>query len=152
LKTMSEWDFSIFSEKLGNKTDYGVILGRQLAGKSTLSKYMSEKLDYTLLDMKAIREEVKKSMGTEEEPFEGDVPIEKTESAVSALIAKTKGKIIFDGFVHTDGLAFTKFLEQFGLPNFVLSLTAGKTEDEEEKEIQSRWSKANEDADCGEEQ
>lgn len=40
LKTMSEWDFSIFSEKLGNKTDYGVILGRQLAGKSTLSKYM----------------------------------------------------------------------------------------------------------------
>jgi len=79
---MSEWDFSIFNEKLGNKTDYGVILGRQLAGKSTLSKYMSEKLDYTLLDMKATREEVKKSMGTEEEPFEGDVPIEKTEAAV----------------------------------------------------------------------
>ena len=28
LKTMSEWDFSIFNEKLGNKTDYGVIIGR----------------------------------------------------------------------------------------------------------------------------
>ena len=74
-------------------------------------------------------------MGTEEEPFEGDVPIEKVEEAVTSKISKTKGKIIFDGFVHADGLAFTKFLEQFGLPNFVLTLTAGKAEDEEEKEI-----------------
>jgi hypothetical protein len=43
-------------------------------------------------------------------------------------------------------------LENFGLPNFVLCLTAGEKEDAEEKEIQSRWSKANEDADCGEDQ
>jgi len=60
---MSEWDFSMFNEKLGNKTDYGVIMGRTLAGKSTLAKYMAEKLDYTLIDMKAIKEEVKKIYG-----------------------------------------------------------------------------------------
>ena len=36
---MSEWDFSIFNEKLGNKTDYGVIVGND---KSTEYK---EKID-----------------------------------------------------------------------------------------------------------
>lgn len=71
---MAEWDYSVFQEKLGNKTDYGVIMGRQYSGKSTLAKYMSQNLDYTLVDMKAMAEEVKKSLGTEEEPFEGDAP------------------------------------------------------------------------------
>lgn len=31
-------------------------------------------------------------------------------------------------------------------------MTAGKNEDEDQAEIQSRWSKLNEDAECGEEQ
>jgi dephospho-CoA kinase len=53
-------------------------MGRAHSGKTTLSKYMVESLDFTLVDMKAIREDVKKSLGTEEEPFEGDVPIAKT--------------------------------------------------------------------------
>ena len=37
----------------------------------------------TLVDFKAIRESVKKSMGTEEDPFDGEVPIEKSEKAIS---------------------------------------------------------------------
>lgn len=125
----------MFNEKLGNKTDYGVIMGRTLAGKSTLAKYMAEKLDYTLIDMKAIKEEVKKSMGTEEEPFEGEVPLDKVEQATCAIVSKAKGKLIFDGLIQTEGEAQVKFLENFGLPNFVLSLTAGAKEEEEEKEI-----------------
>lgn len=125
----------MFNEKLGNKTDYGVIMGRTLAGKSTLAKYMAEKLDYTLIDMKAIKEEVKKSMGTEEEPFEGEVPLDKVEQATCAIVSKAKGKLIFDGLIQTEGESQVKFLENFGLPNFVLSLTAGAKEEEEEKEI-----------------
>ena len=100
---MSEWDFSIFNEKLGNKTDYGVIIGRQLAGKSTLAKYMQDKLDYTLIDMKVIKEEVKKSMGSEEEPFEGEVPLDKVEAATTDIVKKSKGKLVFDGLIHPDG-------------------------------------------------
>ena len=64
---------------------------------------MQEKLDYTLIDMKAIKEDVKKSMGTEEEPFEGEVPLDQVEKATVEIVNKTKGKIVFDGLIHTDG-------------------------------------------------
>lgn len=152
LQTMNSWDYSVFNEKLGNKTDYGIMMGRAHAGKTTLAKYMVESLDFTLVDMKAIREEVKKSLGTEEEPFEGDVPLPKTEEAICKAVAQAKGKLIFDGIVHPDGAAFVAFMEQFGLPTFVLSLTAGSNEAEDQAEIQTRWSKLNEDAECGEDQ
>jgi len=46
----------------------------------------------------------KKSMGTEEEPFEGDVPIAKSEEAICKFIAKAKGKLVFDGIIHADGV------------------------------------------------
>jgi shikimate kinase len=111
-------------------------MGRQLAGKTTLAKYMAQTMDYTLIDMKSIRDDVKKSMGTEEEPFEGEVPIEKVEEATVKKVTQLKGKIIFDGLIQTDGEAQIKFLENFGLPNFVLCLTAGEKADVEEKEIQ----------------
>lgn len=126
-------------------------MGRAHAGKTTLAKYMVDNIDYTLVDFKAIRDEVKKSLGTEEEPFEGDVPIEKSEAAIKAFVAKSKGKLVFDGIIHADGVQYVAFLENFGLPNFVLNLTAGKTEDEDQLEIQARWSKLNDDGDCGEE-
>ena len=51
---MNTWDYGVFNEKLGNKTDYGIMMGRAHSGKTTLAKYMSESLDYTLVDMKAL--------------------------------------------------------------------------------------------------
>lgn len=113
---------------------------------------MAQNLDYTLIDFKAIRETVKKSKGTEEEPFEGDVPIEESEAAISKVVKGAKGKLVFDGMIHADGTQYVAFLKQFGLPSFVLCLTAGKNPEEDQKEIQARWSKLNEDAECGEEQ
>jgi hypothetical protein len=53
---MNEWDFNVFNEKLGNKTEFGVIVGRALSGKSTLSQYMGKSLGYTVVDMKVITE------------------------------------------------------------------------------------------------
>jgi hypothetical protein len=53
--------------------------------------------------MKAVKEEVKKSMGTEEEPFEGEVPLDKIEKATKDIVNKSKGKLVFDGLIHTDG-------------------------------------------------
>jgi hypothetical protein len=103
LKTMSEWDYSIFSEKLGNKTEYGVVVGRSLSGKTTLSLYMASKLGYNVIDMKAVTEKVKGKLGTEDEPFEGEVPIAAVEKEVEAMIhsikeAQPQAKFIFDGF------------------------------------------------------
>lgn len=57
-------------------------MGRAHAGKSTLAKFMVEYLDCTLVDIKAIKELVRKSMATEDGEFEGEIPIEKTEEAI----------------------------------------------------------------------
>jgi shikimate kinase len=51
---MSEWNYKTFEEKLGKKVNYGFILGKSLSGKTTVSKFMAEKLGYTFIDMKAI--------------------------------------------------------------------------------------------------
>lgn len=74
-------------------------------------------------------------MGSEEEPFEGEVPLDKIEQATIDKVSRSKGKIVFDGLIHGDGESQVKFLENFGFPNFVLCLTAGEKEDAEEKEI-----------------
>jgi len=43
---------------------------------------MGKELGYTVLDMKAISDQVKSKMGTEEEPFEGEVPLSKIEEEI----------------------------------------------------------------------
>jgi len=52
--------------------------------------------------------------------------------------APSTSKFVFDGFTHATPADFTKFIEKFGLPSFVLSLTAG------EKAIKERFCKKNE--------
>ena len=37
LKTMSEWNHQLFEEKLGNKVEYGLMVGKSNSGKSTLA-------------------------------------------------------------------------------------------------------------------
>lgn len=68
------------------------------------------------------------------------VPIAEVEKEVASIIAAAsagagKAKFIFDGFTHETEEAFLKFIEQFGLPEFVYFLTA------EEKHIKERWVK-----------
>ena len=107
LKTMNEWDFNVFQENLGNKVVYGAILGRPFSGKSTLAQYMATKLGYVVIDMKAIAEKVKLSLGTEDEPFEGEVPMADVEKNIVGLINGSKSaKFIFDGFTHKNFAEF----------------------------------------------
>lgn len=40
LKTMSEWNFQMFDEQMGNKVQYGFIVGKSLSGKTTIAKDM----------------------------------------------------------------------------------------------------------------
>lgn len=52
-----------------------------------------------IIDWKAIEEQVKKTLGTEEEPFEGKVPLNKVEDAVLSLIhANPTCQYVFDSF------------------------------------------------------
>lgn len=58
---------------MGNKIDYGVVHGRTLSGKTEVCSQIKKLLGYKIIDMKQIVEDVKKKLGTEDEPFEGDV-------------------------------------------------------------------------------
>jgi len=63
--------------------------------------------------MKIISEKVKSRLGTEEEPFEGEVPIKEVEKEISKIIeegSKTKVKYIFDGFTHKSHQDFLNFI------------------------------------------
>lgn len=140
---MNCWDFAVFQEKLGNKVEYGVLLGQSFAGKSTLAAKMKADMDYCIIDMKAITEVVRESMKSEEgEPYEGDIPIESVEKEVASMINKSqagdKKKFLFDGFTHKTADDFVKFLDQFGMPSFVLKLNTG------EKYLKERYCKKNE--------
>lgn len=84
LKTMDAWNYQLFDEKLGNKVSYGIISGKQFSGKSFVAGKMAEKLGYTVLDMKATEAQCKTELGTPDEPFEGEVAIEKIEEKLLA--------------------------------------------------------------------
>lgn len=94
-------------------------------------------MDSKLVNMKAMEEEIKKSMGTEEEPYEGDVPLEKVEAGVIEMVAadKNAGKKIcylFDTWIHKASADFFNFAnKEFGLPSFVAHVTCDKKVTEE---------------------
>ena len=52
LKTMNEWSYQLFDEKLGNKIDYVILVGKSLSGKTTVAKKLIDMYGATILDMK----------------------------------------------------------------------------------------------------
>jgi len=101
--------------------------------------------------MKAISEDVRKKLGNEDEPFEGEVPIEKIEECILETISKDKGSndkfcYIFDSWEHKDADSFfINMSQEFGLPNFLIHTDASKAT------VNDRYKKANEVDDIGEE-
>mmetsp|Transcript_3945 Transcript_3945/g.5950 ORF Transcript_3945/g.5950 Transcript_3945/m.5950 type:complete len:385 (-) Transcript_3945:810-1964(-) len=149
LKTMSEWSYQVFDEKLGNSVQYGVINGKSLSGKTTLCKMMADNLGYRVIDFKQIGDSLKSKLGTEEEPFEGEVPLKEIEKEIVKIINSAKGtnaKFVFDSFPHKEFAEFQGLIDQFGSPDFFLFLTT------EEKAVKERWMKKNESEDFPEEQ
>jgi dephospho-CoA kinase len=59
------------------------VIGKGLSGKTEVSRMMSNNLDFTVLDHKAIAEQVKGRLGTDEEPFDGEVPLAEIEKDIS---------------------------------------------------------------------
>ena len=138
---MSEWSMQLFEEKLGNKVEFSVIVGKSNSGKTTVAKQLTSMFGSTILDMKVIADKCKAKMGTEEEPFEGEVPIAKVEEEITNMIEGSKGtgaKFLFDNYTHATDEEFLKFTSKFGSPSMVVFLTA------DEKFIKERWMKKNE--------
>jgi len=78
---MDCWDYDVFQEKMGNMIEYGVVIGRSLTGKSEICNQMAQ-TGYTVIDMKAITDQVKVKLTPEDGEFEGDVPMNEVETMV----------------------------------------------------------------------
>lgn len=90
-----------------------------------------------MVDWKAVEETVKKSLGTEEEPFEGKVPLEKVEEAVVRMVETdrrggSKVQYIFDSFpLHASAEDFYRFTAhklRTAAPDYVFDLRKGGVE------------------------
>jgi len=90
LKTMNEWDANTFEDHLGNKVAYGLLTGRSYSGKRTVAGELLNTIKSKIINMDQIAAELKKSMGSEEEPFEGEVSVDKVEAAIVKHIANDR--------------------------------------------------------------
>lgn len=89
-------------------------------------------------------------MGTEDEPYEGDIPIDKVEDGILEIVSQDRSAnkkycYIFDSWEHKSADEFLQNISrEFGLPNFCIHTVA------EKKTIEDRFKKANEVDDVGE--
>lgn len=84
LKTMNNWDQSTFEEHLGKKVSWGIVTGRDYSGSAMVAQELCAIVNGKQIKMAAVSEDLKKKMGTEEEPFEGEVPVADVQAAVCA--------------------------------------------------------------------
>lgn len=105
-------------------------------------------MGYAIIDMKAESDKIKESLGTEDAPFEGEVPLDKIEDGILEKIksGKSNAKFIFDDYVHPTEEQFLTFVDRIGVPDFILFLTA------KEDTIKARYQKKNELEEVNEEQ
>lgn len=149
---MRAWDEGTFNDHLGNKTEWGIMMGQSLSGKSLVGKIVADMKGGKIIDMMAISEAIRPRLENEGEPFEGRIPDAEVEKDVLALIEadKTAGEKFFyliDGQHHeTIEAAATFFASNLGTPSCIITCTA------DIKEIEQRYKDKNEIAeDLGEE-
>jgi hypothetical protein len=126
--------------------------GRSFSGKKTLAAELSNAIKSKLVSMSDIAADLKKTMGTEEEPFDGEVPLDKVEEAICALItadraAKQKFTYLFEVWMHKTASDFIAFMsEHFGQPTFVVSTTCDRKTAEERYKKKNETEEVSEDA------
>lgn len=151
LRICNNWNPNSFEDMLGKKVQWGVIHGRQYAGVDECAKKLCDMVKGKIIDMKNISEDLKKKMGTEDEPFEGDVPMDKIEEAILETVSKDRAAnekymYIFSSWMHNTATDFINAIHgEFGLPNFCIHCVA------DQKTIEDRYKKANEVDEVGEE-
>lgn len=128
LKTMNEWSYEKFEEKMGNKISYGVIVGDMQTGKTEVANHLAEKMGHRVINMPAIAEEVRKTLADDEGNLpEGDIAMDKIEAWITDMIrADPKARYVFDDYTHKDDDDFIAFVSKFGQPDYLLFLTSEK--------------------------
>lgn len=114
LKTMKSWDPNTFLDFLGQKVNWALVTGREYSGRAMVAAELGNMMRGKVIDMSKVSEDCRKKMGTEDEPFEGEVPIKKVEEAVyemieSDRIRNEKFVYVFDGFLHKSPQDFVQF-------------------------------------------
>lgn len=86
---------------MGQKVQFGFMVGKPLSGKTTLANIMHKNHGFTIIDMKDITQKLKDAKGTEDGPFEGDIPLDEVETAIMKQVTDGAGqKFIFDDYIH----------------------------------------------------
>ena len=135
---------------LGNKCDYSIVNGKMLSGKTTVANFMASQLGFKLISMPAIEEELKKKLGTEDEPVE-DVPIPTIYQEILQMIdndkkAGIKVPYLFDGYKFKTNEEILEFFGKLGPPDYIITC------DTDEHNIKTRYKAKNETEEVGEEQ
>lgn len=144
LKPMRAWDESTFNEHLGNRTEWGIIMGQSLSGKSLVAKLISDNANAKVFEMAKIAEDIRPRLETEDGPFEGRIPDAEVEKDVLAMIAADKAAgnkclYLFDGQYHESVDAMADFLvKNLSAPSYMINCTA------DAKEIEKRFKEKNE--------
>ena len=138
---MQQWEESAFNKFLGNEISYAVVAGGPFSGKTTISNSLSNLVSGKVINFETLTLQVKKSMGTEEEPFEGEVPKEKVYDAILKQIGNDRQKnlkytYIFDGIPNATFYQFAT--EQLGQPDYFVTCQC------EKKVIEGRYKVKNE--------
>lgn len=157
---MSKWDDQKWQEIIGGaKIEWSAVVGLPYQGKTQLASILSKQLGFKLIDWKQLEEEVKKSLGTEDAPFEGVPPTPKMEDAVLKVIDADRSKgiknsYVFDSFPYhqsaADIHAFTSGKLRSPHPDYLFDLRNGGVD---QALSQTRYKKVKEiEADLSEEQ
>lgn len=127
LKIMKEWDNLTFEEHMGNRTYWGLLVGNKLQGVAGVKEELVKMLGLKCINMSAVEEDLKKSMGTEDEPFEGEVPLAKVEQAICDMVCEDKAAgskctYLFDTWLHKSCADFLNFVSNnFDCPQWVIN-------------------------------
>jgi len=141
---MRSWDDATFNEHLGSRTNWGLVMGGPLSGKSLVAKIISDNTKGKVIDMIKMAELIKPRLDTEEGPFEGRVPDAEVEKDVLAMInadasSGEKFFYFFDGRYHQTIEAQAEFLlKNFGTPACIITCYA------DDKDVQNRFKEKNE--------
>ena len=144
LKMMRSWDESTFNEHLGSRTEWAIVMGQSLSGKSLVAKLIAENTKGKVIDVAAVAEAIRPRLETEEGPFEGPIPAAEVEKDISALISADRDAgeryfYLIDGQHHeTVEEAATFLLNTLGRPAYLINCQA------DAKEIEGRFKTKNE--------
>lgn len=144
LKPMRSWDENTFNEHLGNKTEWGIVMGQSLSGKSLVARLVSENANSKVIDLAKMAEDIRPRLETEDGPFEGRVPDAEVEKDILSIISADKASgekflYLFDGQHHESIDAMASFLlNNIGAPTYLITCSA------DAKEIEKRYKEKNE--------